>query len=245
MEFTIRVAQRNILVHSIYSRVYDLCKPYLTEEYVIPDIEIRITDDLIKKEKERILSTSIIVTDIGNVEWMVLHRMISEALLAYDTMLMHGAVIAVDNRAYMFTAKSGTGKTTHIQSWLDNNDSAYVVNGDKPYIIISKTDECPMACGSPWAGKEKMQTNTIVPLKAIALMERADENRIERVGLAQILPDLLQQVYQPENREKMRQTLTLIQRLSKNVSFWRFYFNNFKDDCFAVSYNALVKGENE
>lgn len=245
MDFTIRIANRNILVHSIYTRVYELCKPYITEGSVIPDVEIRITDNLIKEEKERILSTSIIVTDIRNIEWMLLHRMISEALLAYDTMLMHGAVVAVDNSAYIFTAKSGTGKTTHIQSWLANNDNAYVVNGDKPYIIIPKTDECPMACGSPWAGKEKMQTNTIVPLKAIVLMERADENRIERVSLVQILPDLLQQVYQPENREKMRQTLTLIQRLSKNVSFWRFHFNNFKDDCFAVSYNALVKGENE
>ncbi len=245
MDFTIRIANRNILVHSIYTRVYELCKPYLAEGIVNPDIEIRITDDLLKEEKDRILSTSIKVTDIRNIEWMLLHRMISEALLSYDTMLMHGAVIAVDNSAYMFTAKSGTGKTTHIQSWLANNENAYVVNGDKPYIIIPKTDECPMACGSPWAGKEKMQTNTIVPLKAIVLMERADENRIERVGLAQILPDLLQQVYQPENREKMRQTLTLIQRLSKNVSFWRFYFNNFKDDCFAVSYNALVKGKNK
>ncbi|QTE75012.1 hypothetical protein JS518_03755 [Clostridiales bacterium FE2010] len=245
MEFTIRVANRYILIHSVYSRVYELCKPYLAEGNVIPDIEIRITDDLINEEAERIISTSVKVTDIRNTEWMLLHRMISEALLAYDTMLMHGAVIAVDNKAYMFTAKSGTGKTTHIQSWLTNNDSAYVVNGDKPYIIIPKTDECPMVCGSPWAGKEKMQTNTIVPLKAIVLMERADENRIERVSLVQILPDLLQQVYQPESREKMRQILTLIQRLSKNVSFWRFHFNNFKDDCFAVSYNALVKGENE
>ena len=245
MDFIIRVANRYLLIHSVYSRVYELCKPYLAEGNVIPDIEIRITDDLINEEAERIISTSVKVTDIRNTEWMLLHRMISEALLAYDTMLMHGAVIAVDNKAYMFTAKSGTGKTTHIQSWLTNNDSAYVVNGDKPYIIVPETDEFPMACGTPWAGKEKMQTNTIVPLKAIVLMERADENHIERVGLAQILPEMLQQVYQPEDRDKMRQTLNLIQRLSKNVSFWRFHFNNFKDDCFAVSYNALVNGKKE
>ena len=245
MEFAIRVANRNILIHSIYTRVYELCKPYLKEGTVISDIEIQITDDLIHEETERILSTNIKVPDERNIEWMVLHRLISEELLAFDTMLMHGAVVAVDNKAYMFTAKSGTGKTTHIQSWLANIDNAYVVNGDKPFIIIPETDEPPLACGSPWAGKEKMQTNTTVPLNAIVLMERAEENYIERVSLSQVLPDLLQQIYRPKDKEEMRQTLNLIQRLSKTVSFWRFRFNNFKDDCFDTAYKALVTGKNE
>ena len=33
----------------------------------------------------------------------------------YDTFLFHGSAIAVDGAAYIFTAKSGTGKSTHAR----------------------------------------------------------------------------------------------------------------------------------
>ena len=51
---------------------------------------------------------------------------------------------------------------------------------------------------------------------------------------------LFQQVYRPNDRGKMHQTLVLMERLSKTVSFWRFQCNNFKDNCFEVAYNALI-----
>ena len=117
------------------------------------------------------------------------------------------------------------------------------MNGDKPFIIVRQAGELPLACGSPWAGKENLQTNAMVPLKSIVLLERAEENRMERVSFGQAFPFLLQQVYHPENEEKMRKTLRLMQRMSSAVSFWRFQCNNFKDDCFDVAYNALVKGQ--
>ena len=143
----------------------------------------------------------------------------------------------------MFTALSGTGKTTHVQKWLDHIDRAYMVNGDKPFVIVRKSGEAPLVCGSPWAGKEHLQTNTIVPLKSIVLLERAEENHIERVSFAKAFPLLYQQVYQPDDEEKARKTLRLMQELGSSVQSWRFQCNNFKDDCFEVAYNALVKGQ--
>ena len=83
----------------------------------------------------------------------------------------------------------------------------------------------------------------MVPLKSIILMERAEENHIEQISFAQAFPTLLQQTYRPDDEEKMRKTLRLMQRLPPAVSFWRFQCNNFKDDCFDVAYNALVKGQ--
>ena len=164
----------------------------------------------------------------------------SDALLDFDTVLMHGAVLAVENSAFLFSAPSGTGKTTHILKWQDHLPKAFVVNGDKPFIKFSEDGTPPLACGSPWAGKENLYSNTMVPLKAIILMERAENNRIEPISFAQAFPFLLQQTYRPEDPEKMRKTLKLMQRLSPAVSFWRFQCNNFKDDCFDVAYNALV-----
>ena len=58
-----------------------------------------------------------------------------------------------------------------------------------------------------------------------------------------IFPLLLRQVYCPEDKDKMRKSLQLIHRLKSAVTFWRFQCNNFKDDCFDVAYNALVRDQ--
>ena len=52
---------------------------------------------------------------------------------------MHGAVIRYKGKAYLFTAPSGTGKTTHIRQWLKKAEGTFVVNGDKPLIKVENT----------------------------------------------------------------------------------------------------------
>lgn len=100
-----------------------------------------------------------------------------------------------------------------------------------------------MVCGSPWAGKENMYTNAMVPLKSIILIERSEYNYIEQISFTEAFPFLLQQVFRPDEEEKARKTIRLMQHLHPAVSFWRFKCNNFKDDCFDVAYNALVRDQ--
>ena len=170
----------------------------------------------------------------------VIHEEVAKDLLQFDVILFHGAAIALSNSAFIFSAPSSVGKTTHILKWIEHLSNAYVINGDKPFIRFLSENNQVLVCGSPWAGKENMYTNTMVPLKSIILMERAEDNHIEQISFAEAFPKLLQQVYRPEDEEKMRKTLRLMQRLNGPVSFWRFQCNNFKDDCFDVAYNALV-----
>lgn len=243
MEFIMRVANRDILVRCAYPSTCNMCRPYWVKESIEPDIEIRLDENQIRDEADQIRQTSGQRLDARAAEKLLLHKLITEELLSFDTLLLHGAAVAVDDVAYLFTAKSGTGKTTHIQNWTENIWGAYVVNGDKPYIMVREAGEAPLVCGSPWAGKENLQTNDIVPLKAVVLLERAEENHIERISFSQAFPFLLEQVYYPEDSEKMRKSLRLIQRMASALSFWRFQCNNFKDDCLDVAYNALVKGQ--
>ena len=170
-------------------------------------------------------------------------RKMAEKMIDFDTLLIHGAVLALHDQAYLFTAPSGIGKSTHVETWLKHCPDAYVINGDKPFLRFFDNGAAPLACGSPWAGKENAYTNVTVPLKSIIIMERADINHIEQISFAQAIPALLQQVYRSDNVEKMRKTLRLMQCLSPVVSFWRFQCNNFKDDCFDIAFNALVKDQ--
>ncbi len=233
--FAISVAGQIVGIDSLYADIYSLCRDFLTD--LTPEMRIRITQedlDLERTEGNRPYSAS----GRGYLETLAVCRKLSEEMLSRNTFLMHGAVVAVGRDAYMFTAASGTGKTTHILKWLRQAEGAFAVNGDKPLIRIE--DDRVIACGTPWRGKEQMGTNTQVPLRAIVLMERGEKNRIREISFAQAFTFLLQQTYRPSDPEKMEKTLALLSQLSGRLRFWRFSFDNMQDDAFEVAYLALT-----
>ena len=236
--FCVSIAGHRVGIHTRFSDLHATCRDFLCDGE--PQIEISADEndmawerDVAKKEK--------VPQGNGNLENLAIHRKIGEAMLDWDTFLMHGAVVAVGQSAYMFTAKSGTGKTTHVKKWLDNAPGAYVVNGDKPLIKI--TDSGAVACGTPWRGKERMGANVMTPLKAIALMERGENNAIREIPFKEAFSFLLQQTHRPGDPEKMKKTLALLSQLNGKVRFYKFIFNNLKDDCFDVAYGAMTKGQ--
>ena len=238
---SIGVAGRIVEIQAQYYRTLSACRDFAVGGQ--PDFSVQCTPADYEREAAA-YEAEYHCEAPGNMvlEMYSMLRKVSEGLIDYSAVLMHGAVVAVSGQAYMFTCKSGIGKTTHIQKWLKHLPNSFVVNGDKPFIRFPDGGAPPLACGSPWAGKENLYTNTMVPLRSVILMERAEENHIEPISFLQAFPTLLQQVYRPDDEEKMRKTLRLIQRLNGNVSFWRFRCNNFKDDCFDVASGALLKG---
>lgn len=236
--FCISVAGRVIAVHSQYSNVFSQCEPYICD--LPPEIQITITDDDIRFERHEYRRMYPSQRD-GYLETLAVYRKICEEMLSYDTFLMHGAVVAVNNSAFMFTAPSGTGKTTHIKKWLEQVDGAFVVNGDKPLLRIS--DNQVLACGTPWCGKEGLGQNAIAPLKAIILMERGEDNKIKEIPYSEAYSLLLQQTYWPSEADKKKKILELLSKLNGRLRFFKFVFNNFRDDALSVSYNALVAEE--
>ncbi|MBR6090450.1 MAG: hypothetical protein IKP86_10980 [Anaerolineaceae bacterium] len=48
------------------------------------------------------------------LENSALYALMAEKLSAYDVLLMHGSALCMDGEAYVFTAASGTGKSTHV-----------------------------------------------------------------------------------------------------------------------------------
>ena len=111
----------------------------------------------------------------------------------YDILLYHGSVIAVDGEGYLFTAKSGTGKSTHTALWRRVlGDRAIMINDDKP--IVRYVDGDFYVYGTPWNGKEHYGTTGRTELKALCFVERALDNSIARVSADEAIPRLLGQI---------------------------------------------------
>ncbi len=171
------------------------------------------------------------------LERTALLRLIANRIPEYDTVLFHGSVVAVDGKAYLFAARSGTGKTTHTRLWLRQLPQAYVLNGDKPFLKLDGSGRV-LACGTPWRGKEAIGCNEILPLKAICYLERAAENRIVPMTPRDAAGLLMPQLYLPEGLAGVR-AIQVLDRISRNVRLFRLGCN-MEADAARVSTDAML-----
>lgn len=141
-------------------------------------------------------------------------------LIDRNGMLLHSSAVVKDGRAYLFTANSGTGKSTHTGFWLELFPDAYILNDDKPAIRLADGVFC--AYGTPWSGKHDISRNTGVPIGGIACVERAEYNFIEPMPPAQATAKLLSQtVRRHVGEEKISKLLDTIDLLIRSVPVYR------------------------
>lgn len=223
---TYRFADRNVGIASLFAEIHELCALYRTDDR--PDFTVQTTPADIRYEQEKSAREEALqglpprsFSD-AYLETLAVYRKIAERMPAFDTFLFHGSAIAVDGCAYVFTAKSGTGKSTHAALWRKMlGKDAVMVNDDKPLIRVTEREA--IVYGTPWDGKHRLSSNISVPLKAICILSRADENRMEQVSYEDALPMLMQQAYRPADPAALMKTLQLIDGL--NVSFYRLSCN--------------------
>lgn len=134
------------------------------------------------------------------------------ALLHYDAFMVHASAISYQGNGILFSAPSGTGKTTHTKLWEQFDPSAFILNDDSP-IIRFLEDGKPYVCGCPWAGASGEGRNVTVPLKAIVFLQQGPENKISRLQTLPALQWLLGSVNRPVDKGLLDKLFTLIHLL--------------------------------
>ena len=239
--FTVSLARVPIRVEALHPSTERFCREYLTDE--APAFTVTMAPADIDAERRHAADgdaaegVSPRTYSDAYLETLALYRKLARALLAYDTAVFHGSVVALDGRAFAFTAPSGTGKTTHTRLWLKNIPGSYVLNGDKPLLRLD--GDRVLACGTPWRGKERYGCPAILPLDAVVLLERGAENRIEPLSFHDALPTLLRQTHRPPDSEGLLKTLALIGRLEGRVRLFRLSCT-MEDEAARVCLRGLV-----
>lgn len=222
MEFTIKIADVNVKINSIYDEVYALCGDYLSDGRADFCVDIAESDIAFEREKSKREAAyeRRPYRDFPDsyLETLAVLRKIAVKILDHGAFLMHGALVGLDGRAYLFTAPSGVGKSTHARFWLEAFPDAFIINGDKPFIKIK--DGKAYACGSPWAGKEGFNRNVSLPLFAVCALTRGDKNSVEPLTFERICPLLIGQSYRPTEEEGMIKTLEYIKEMGRSARFF-------------------------
>lgn len=156
----------------------------------------------------------------GYLETLAIYRKLCERALDYGRVLVHGSAFAFEGEGVLFTAPSGTGKSTHAALWREvYGDRVKTVNDDKPLLTVSRRDV--LVSGTPWDGKHHLSANITVPLRAIVLLGRGQTDKITRITAPAAYPLLLGQTYRPSDPDRLATTLTLMDRAIPHLAFYR------------------------
>ena len=155
-------------------------------------------------------------------EFGILYRVALELLRHYEGMYIHGGALEYKGQVYLFTAPSGTGKSTHLRLWKQRlGDGAVILNGDKPFLRW--IDGTCRVFGSPWRGKEHWGENSSGQLGGIFILRRGDTNRVERLSELEVLDTLLSATLYPEEAATTEKLVELIGRLMESVPIRALY----------------------
>lgn len=112
-----------------------------------------------------------------------------------EALLMHASAISYKECGIVFTAPSGTGKTTQAELWQKYRN-AVILNGDK--VFLKQETDGIHAWGSPWKGSSSYAENISVPLKAIVVLEQAEENSIRKLNGLEMLEKVIPNIFLPQ-----------------------------------------------
>lgn len=231
MEQYLKVAGLSIKLNS-FGRTERQAKAY--EIQPCHDLNFTVHSDIadIEKVKEKFPGIS-----DENAEYLFTGACFYKHLLEFDGMMLHSSAVVVDNRAYLFSANCGTGKSTHTGLWLKVfGKRAYILNDDKPALRREKDGW--FAYGTPWSGKCDMSVDRRVPLAGIAVLERGEQNEISPYSGIHATHDILAQVNRPSDRKHRELLMNLLDQLITEVPVWKLKCN-MDPSAVITSYEAM------
>lgn len=223
IEFNVKIAEETAKIRCRYPSNHAFFKAYLTDEpesFVIEPTEddIRLIAANFQKMVQKRGEKS---RDYGGFfyENNAIHSLLTAELLKRGVLLIHGAAIAVDGQAYLFTARSGTGKSTHTRLWRELFGSRVtMINDDKP--LLRPTKNGVTVYGTPWDGGEGLNTNTQAPLKAIIKLERGEENSIRPLKTSEMIPEFFAASLRGQTSLEITHSMDLQSRILSAVKLY-------------------------
>lgn len=231
------IAGLKILMTTYFQRTRMQAIPYLSSEQwqeEMADGTIELGMEFYEEQSERYMKR----ISYENIEYMYTGSLFNRILLEFNGCMLHSSAVVVDGYAYLFSADSGTGKSTHTQLWLQHfGERAFIINDDKPVLRMENGEW--YVYGTPWSGKTNKNVNTKVKLGAIVFLERAEDNWIEDISVKEAIPKFFNQTVRKLNlEEKMDLVLQNMELILTSNPIYKMGCN-ISDDAVITAYEKI------
>lgn len=227
-----RIAELNIQIEPLYKQTQQRLSDYLCDS-ASADFDASVTlKDVTDFRELHPENTPPYLTEGA----LVLTNICQTVLREYNGCFFHSSSLMADGQAYLFTALSGTGKSTHTALWRRRfGDRVTMINDDKPIIRFVGGEY--RVYSTPWMGKSEIGANLSAPIKAIYVLQRAEQNSAERVKVSAVFRQLMEATLVPNESENMHKLLTFFDGLFSSVPLFLLKCN-MDEEAAQVAYDA-------
>ena len=227
-----RIAKLNIRIEPLYPQTAQRLKPFLTDS-PSADFDASAAPGDVEAYLSRCKVPCVPHLAEGS---MILTEICRTVLRDHDGCFFHSSALMMDGEAYLFTALSGTGKSTHTALWRKHfGDRVTMINDDKP--IVRRIDGKYWVCSTPWMGKSEIGSNIDAPVKAVYVLQRAEKNSAVRVNVSTVFRQLFEATLVPREPENMQKLLALFDGLFSQAKLFLLKCNQ-DEEAAAVAYEA-------
>lgn len=235
VNFCIEIADVTVRLCGQYPQTLAFCKDYLSLS-TNEDFILTVTEEEIRCEYEKIGKAEPLTV----CERYLFLKALLEKLPDYGKMVFHGSTVKAFGKGYIFTAPSGTGKSTHTALLKKHfDDEITIINGDKP--IVGMKNGVPTVFPSPWCGKEGWQTKVEAPLGGIVLLRRSTENKIRRIEPGDYFKEIFYQIFKPERNEELIKMIEIMDEISRDIPFYLLECD-ISEEAAKTSYKMMKEG---
>lgn len=213
-----------------------LCQAYTTNSLKQPDITIDPSKYICDRYAR--------ISTRDDIEYMESASQFYSQLLRFQGMHLHASAVELNGKAYLFSARSGTGKSTHTRLWQQNHGpAAQIFNDDKPALRI--IEGTWYAYGTPWCGKDHINQNKKVELAGICFLKQADHNNIRRLSEEEAVQKIMSQTFHRFTKiETVDIMLDLIEQLVQKIPVFELE-NRPEPEAAWMSYYAMTDAKKE
>ena len=235
VNFKIKIADKVLDINAFNETTKRYCRNFLSEEK--EDYVITMSEEDLKNESSNSIDGKVYV----NEEISALYRKIADLFVEEDFLVFHGSSFKVNNCGFIVTARSGVGKSTHVNLLKELlGDELIYINDDKPLLEVK--DDI-IIFSNPWNGKERRGNNTSAPLKAILFLGRSEKPNFKKIiNKEEIYIKLMSQTYLPKEKSKREKALKLVDKLLKQTDFYEINVNMGEESA-KMTYEEIIKDE--
>lgn len=166
------------------------------------------------------------------------------ALLEHDGCYLHSSSVVYEGKGYLFSAPSGTGKSTHTKLWQATfGEEAKVFNDDKTPLRL--LDGTWYAYGAPWCGKDNININMKVPVAGICFLKQGPKNEIRRLSQAEAVTKIISQtICKFGTEERLDLMLSHVGKLVQMIPVFELE-NRPEPEAALLSYETMRKAAEE
>lgn len=232
-----RIADLTVDLGYKYDRMKRQAEAYRISGNAEPDVTLYLSDAFLE---QKCRENPQITPEMA--EYLYTGSIFYEGLIVYGGFMLHASAVLMDGRAYLFSASSGVGKSTHTAMWQQvfGEERARILNDDKPALRIE--GDGIYAFGTPWSGKTDLNVNVKASIAGICFIERGKTNKIRRENGAAVIGKMLTQTIRPYDKKYMELLLSHIDKVLSKVPVYTLSCD-ISEEAVYTAYNAMSEGK--